>query len=43
MKHRMKNMPTPEKLESMEHRFRDFISSEQFKDFSDNLHRRFCT
>eukprot|EP00347_Sterkiella_histriomuscorum_P005859 403355004 len=43
LKLRMKNMPSPEKLESIEHRFREFITFDHFKDFSDNLHRRFCT
>ena len=43
LKIKMKNMPSSEKLESMEFKFRDFISFDYFRDFSENLRNRYCS
>ncbi|CDW89243.1 UNKNOWN [Stylonychia lemnae] len=43
VKMRIKNMPTAEKMETVDMRFREYISYEQFKDFQNDLPRKFCT
>lgn len=36
-------MPSAEKMETIDLKFREYLSYEQFKDFQDNLPRKFCT